>query len=119
MPKLQHRRRWAAEDILSSIALLQKLGRFTTSDAQRPKYTRPFIRQWTNADTLIGLQNVVLLSSDLSALPVSGLPTKIGADHKMYYYFKFEIRVQFFSAHIGFSLWYDGKRCGSVEAEYV
>ena len=64
------------------------------------------------------MKKLVNLIADLSVIPRNGVPTKLGADGKTHYCLDFEIKVTFFSAHMEFSLWYEGKEYGKVKAEF-
>ncbi len=59
------------------------------------------------------------LTADLSSIPISELPIKKGADRKKYYHIDFQIRVNFEPAHMTYSLWYEKKCYGTVDAEYL
>jgi hypothetical protein len=62
---------------------------------------------------------MVTLTADLSSIPTSELPIKKGADRKKYYHIEYDIRVNFESAHMKYSLWFKNKCYGSVNAEYL
>jgi len=61
----------------------------------------------------------VTLRADLSAISTTLIPIRTGADGEKYYFLKFQIKVKFFSAHTEYSLWYQDKEYGKVEAEYA
>jgi hypothetical protein len=54
----------------------------------------------------------------MSSIPSHQVPKRIGRDGKSYYYKDYEIRTKFLSAKTEYSLWYDGVRYGTVDAEY-
>lgn len=59
------------------------------------------------------------LNADLSAIALTDIPIRVGADGKDYYILDFQIKVAFFSAHMEFSLWYQGKQYGKVDAQFT
>jgi hypothetical protein len=58
------------------------------------------------------------LKSDLSAIPEGEIPVKRGDDGEDYYKIEYQIMVAFFSAHMEFSLWYNGKQYGKVSGQF-
>lgn len=62
---------------------------------------------------------MVKLTADLSSIPTNLLPIKKGADRKKYYYISYQIRVNFESARMVYSLWYKNKCYGTVNADYL
>ncbi|KPI43092.1 uncharacterized protein AB675_2163 [Cyphellophora attinorum] len=63
------------------------------------------------------MKQLVSLVADLSTIPVSEIPQKLGSDGNMWYVLEFDIRTKFFSAHTEYSLWHDGEQYGKVDAE--
>jgi hypothetical protein len=68
---------------------------------------------------LAGAKELVTLTADLSPLPTDQMPQGKGADGQMYFICRYEIRTKFHSAHTTYSLWYDNKCYGAVNAEYA
>lgn len=65
-----------------------------------------------------GVKHLVTLKYDLSVIPVHRYQIITGADHKKYYQISYEIKITFFSAHMDYSLWFQGKNYGAVQAVY-
>lgn len=76
---------------------------------------QPLTQSLTNK----GVQLLVTLTADLSSIPRQQMPKRSGADGQMYFHCDFEIRVTFQSAHTTYSLWYNNKCYGAVDAEYA
>ncbi len=85
-------------------------------------FTVPKI-QWltatTTTTTTTGAKLLVTLTANLSSIPTKRMPKRTGADGQTYFHCNFEIRVTFHSAHTTYSLWYNDKCYGAVDAEYA
>ncbi|ERF69695.1 hypothetical protein EPUS_03687 [Endocarpon pusillum Z07020] len=66
-----------------------------------------------------GAKLLVTLTANLSSIPTKEMPKHTGADGQTYFHCSFEIRVTFHSAHTTYSLWYNNKCYGAVDAEYA
>jgi hypothetical protein len=66
-----------------------------------------------------GAKLLVTLCADLSSIPTIQMPKRPGDDGQLYFVCDFEIRVIFHSAHTTYSLWYNDKCYGAVDAEYA
>jgi hypothetical protein len=66
-----------------------------------------------------GPRALVTLTADLSSLPTDKIPIRLGKDGLLYYVGHFQIRIKFHSAHTTYSLWYQDKCYGAVDAEYA
>jgi hypothetical protein len=66
-----------------------------------------------------GVKHLVTLAADLSTVPIHQYQVITGADQVKYYDLSFQIKIGFFSAHVDYELWVQGKKYGSVSAEYA
>lgn len=67
----------------------------------------------------VEIKRLVSMNSNLWPIPTNLIPTERGRDGLEYYCLKYEIKINFFSAHTEYSLWYKGKEYGNVKAEYA
>lgn len=65
-----------------------------------------------------GIRPCAILSADLSTIAMKAMRKTRGMDKKKYLVLHYEIRVTFFSAHTEYSLWFENKCYGKVNAEY-
>lgn len=61
----------------------------------------------------------MVLTSNLSDVPITQVQIVVGADGEKYYRIDYQIKVAFHSAHMEFSLWYKNKEYGKVNAEFL
>jgi hypothetical protein len=59
------------------------------------------------------------LTADLNQIPRETLKKERGSDNEWYYKIPFQIEVTCHSANISFALVHDGKKYGSVKAQYL
>lgn len=62
---------------------------------------------------------LVVITADFKRIPTTAFPTKLGADHQLYYVLHYEIEITYYSAYTKYELIYDGVNYGPVAAEYV
>ncbi|KAL8786640.1 MAG: hypothetical protein Q9213_002669 [Squamulea squamosa] len=66
-----------------------------------------------------GVRKLVIVTADLSRIPLHTLPKIIGADNMVYYEFGFHIEVTYYSAYTKYEMVHSGTNYGPVIAEYV
>lgn len=65
------------------------------------------------------VKHLVTLTVDLSGIPTACYKTKTGYNGEKYYKIDYQVKAIFCSAHTEYSLWFEGERYGSVQADYV
>ncbi|KAI4105669.1 MAG: hypothetical protein LQ345_007215 [Seirophora villosa] len=65
------------------------------------------------------VQSLVLVSADLSRIPLHNIPKKSGADGKVYYVIEYAVEISYYSGYTTYELIHDGVNYGPVAAEYV
>lgn len=67
----------------------------------------------------VEIKHLVSMTSNLGLIDPALIPIERGKDGLESYVLRYEIKINFFSAHTGYSLWYEGKEYGNLKAEYA
>jgi hypothetical protein len=65
------------------------------------------------------VKHLVTLRVDLSGIPTARYKTMTGYNGDKYHRINYEVQAIFCSAHTEYSLWVEGERYGSIQADYV
>lgn len=64
----------------------------------------------------LDIKRHVDLDANLDNIPLSDIPIRRGKDNERYYIWISQIHASYSSAHCEYTLWYQGKNYGAVEA---